>query len=202
MGNNFEDIKTALKKESDAIIDAMESLDETSVLKLLDKIIACEGKLVFSGCGTSGAAGKKMAHTFSCVNQPALFLEPSDAVHGGLGVVNEKDIVILLSKGGSTDEINHLISPTKVKKAFIVGVTENSESVLARGSDLFLKVKVKQEADKFDMLATSSILGLIAVFDAIAIKISELTGFTKEKFSIIHPGGAVGERLLNKKLYD
>ena len=202
MGKNFEEIKAAMKKESDAVLDAIKSLEESAVENLLEAIVRCEGKLVFSGCGTSGAAGKKMAHTFSCVGRPGVFLEPSDAVHGGLGVVVDKDIVILLSKGGSTAEINHLIQPAKTKNALVVGVTENPDSVLAKESDIFVKVKVKEEADSFDMLATSSIVGIIAVFDALAIKAGELTGFSKEKFGIIHPGGAVGERLLKKKLYD
>ena len=202
MSKNFEDIKRAMGKESTAILDAVESLEEPAVERLLEAIINCQGKLIFSGCGTSGAAGKKMAHTFSCVGRPGVFLEPSDAVHGGLGVVDEKDIVILLSKGGSTAEINHLIQPAKAKNAMVVGVTENPDSELAKAADIFIKVKVKEEADSFDMLATSSIVGTIAVFDALAIKAGELTGFSKERFSVIHPGGAVGERLLHKKLYD
>jgi D-arabinose 5-phosphate isomerase GutQ len=135
------------------------------------------------------------------VEHPALFLEPSDAVHGGLGVVQSDDIVILLSKGGATAEINNLIAPCKTKKAFIIGVTENADSVLAKESDLFLKVQVKTEADPFGLLATSSIMGVIAVFDAFAICTAAIGGFTKEKFGVIHPGGAVGEILLNKKLY-
>jgi D-arabinose 5-phosphate isomerase GutQ len=118
-----------------------------------------------------------------------------------MGAVRSGDVVILLSKGGATTEINNLLKPAKTKKAFVIGVTENADSMLARESDLFLKVRVKTEADNFKLLATSSILGVIAVFDAIAIAAMARNGFSKEKFALIHPGGAVGEILTHKKLY-
>jgi D-arabinose 5-phosphate isomerase GutQ len=197
----YESVKHTLQAESQAILDALESVDMQAIEKAVDRIASCRGKIILSGCGTSAAAGKKIAHTFSCIECPALFLEPSDAVHGGLGVVQKDDIVILLSKGGATAEINNLIKPAKAKKAFVIGVTEKEDSILATESDLFLKVKVKTEADKFGLLATSSILGVIAVFDAIAIAAIEKNGFTKERFALIHPGGAVGEILTHKKLY-
>ena len=195
----FASIQDTLRKESQAVLDALEVLDPNALKKAVDVISRCRGKVIFSGCGTSAAAGKKIAHTFSCVERPALFLEPSDAVHGGLGVVQSEDIVILLSKGGLTNEIKNLIAPCKTKKAFVIGVTENSDSVLARQSDLCLKVQVRSEADQTGLLATSSILATIAVFDAIAICVAVKTGFTKEKFALIHPGGAVGEILHNRK---
>lgn len=199
--NIYESVGSIIQKESQAVMDVLEHLDKETVEKAVKVISECRGKVILSGCGTSAAAGKKIAHTLSCVERPALFLEPSDAVHGGLGVVQSDDIVILLSKGGATAEISNLIAPCKTKKAFVIGVTENDDSVLAKESDLYLKVQVKSEADSTGMLATSSIMGVIAVFDAIAICAAEKTGFSKEKFGVIHPGGAVGEMLLHKKLY-
>ncbi len=199
--NIYEAVDGIVRKESQAILDVLDYLDKAAVERAAKAVSECRGKVILSGCGTSAAAGKKIAHTLSCVERPALFLEPSDAVHGGLGVVQSDDIVILLSKGGATAEINNLIAPCKTKKAFVIGVTENDDSILAKESDLFLKVKVTAEADSTGLLATSSIMGLIAVFDAIAICAAEMTGFSKEKFSVIHPGGAVGEKLLHKKLY-
>jgi KpsF/GutQ family protein len=197
----IESVNSTIRKESQAVLDVLECLDKDAVEKAVKVISGCRGKVIFSGCGTSAAAGKKCAHTFSCVECPALFLEPSDAVHGGLGVVQSDDIVILFSKGGATAEINNLIAPCKKKKAFVIGVTENEDSVLAKQSDLLLKVQVKAEADPTGLLATSSIMGTIAVFDAIAICVAALNGFTTDRFALIHPGGAVGEKLLHKKLY-
>lgn len=191
----FTSVKDTIQKESTAVLEVLECMDQAAVERAVQVISECRGKLILSGCGTSAACGKKIAHTFSCVESPALFLEPSDAVHGGLGVVQPEDIVILLSKGGATSEINQLIAPSKAKKAFVIGVTENADSMLAKQSDLFLKVKVHAEADPTGLLATSSIMATIAVFDAIAICVAAKTGFTTEKFALIHPGGAVGEKL-------
>ncbi len=154
-------------------------------------------KAVTSGCGTSAAAARKIAHTLSCVEIPAVFMEPSDAVHGGLGMVQEGDVVVLLSKGGKTEEITMLAAPCRTKGAMVVAVTEAPDSVLAKESDMLLTVKVGKEPDPFNMLATSSIMAVIAMFDAISIALMQLSGFTREKFAVIHPHGAVGERLLS-----
>lgn len=195
-------IRNTLRMESDAIQEILANLNEPVIEKTIDAIVGCKGKIITSGCGTSGVAARKVAHTLSCIECPSLFLEPADAVHGGLGVVQEGDLVILFSKGGETKEISNLIAPSQIKKAFVIGVTENEKSSLATQSDLFLQVKVSQEPDDFNMLATSSIIATIAIFDAICIAITQLRGFTKEQFSIIHPGGAVGKRLTGKTLYE
>ena len=117
-------------------------------------------------------------------------------MHGGLGVAQPADIAILISKGGNTCEILDLVSPLKAKHVPIIGVTENPDSAVGRASDLLLRVKVDREPDDFNMLATASTLAVIAVFDAICIALMKVTGYTKTQFAVIHPGGAVGERLL------
>jgi D-arabinose 5-phosphate isomerase GutQ len=128
-----------------------------------------------------------------------MFLSPGDAVHGSLGAVQPGDVVILISKGGGTAEITNLIPSIKAKRAFLVGVTENADSALGRACDLLLKIKIEKEADEFNMLATTSTMAVIVVFDAICVSLMEYTGYTREQFAIIHPSGAVGERLLAKK---
>jgi KpsF/GutQ family protein len=159
----------------------------------------CKGKIITSGAGTSAAAARKIAHSLSCVERPSLFLSPADAVHGGLGVVQPGDVAILISKGGGTKELLALVPALETKQVAIIGVTENGESPLARASDLLLKVRVEKEADEFNMLATTSTMAVIAVFDAVAIALMQYTGYTREQFAVIHPGGAVGERLLGKR---
>jgi D-arabinose 5-phosphate isomerase GutQ len=190
-----ESVLDTLKMESDAILELRSAYDEDSLERVVAAITGCAGTTFISGCGTSGEAAKKIAHTLSCIECPSMFLSPSDALHGGLGAVRAGDIAILISKGGKSREINEIIAPSRAKKALIIGVSETEDSVLAKGSDIFLKVRVSREPDDFDMLATSSTLAVIALFDAIAIAIMRTRGYTKERFAMIHPGGAVGQRL-------
>ena len=198
----IDSVNDTLIKESEAIEEIKKNLDEEQVNKVVELIMDCKGKVITTGCGTSGAAAKKIAHTLSCIECPALFLSPSNAVHGGLGVVQKQDIVIVFSKGGETQEINDLIPSCKVKGATIIAITESEESYMAREADALLKIKISKEPDDFNMLATSSILATIAVFDAICIAITRFRGFTKEEFALIHPGGKVGNSLkrTNEKL--
>jgi D-arabinose 5-phosphate isomerase GutQ len=170
-------------------------INREAFFECLKKIADCKGRIVSFGVGTSAAAARKIAHSLSCIEHPSFFLCPADAVHGGLGSVQKGDVAILISKGGGTREIVNLIPPLKTKEVFIIGVTENEESALARGSDLMLKIKVEREADPFNMLATTSTMAVVAVFDAICIALMEYSGYTREQFAVIHPGGAVGERL-------
>ena len=163
----IDSVNDTLIKESEAIEEIKNNLDEEQVNKVVELIMDCKGKVITTGCGTSGAAAKKIAHTLSCIECPALFLSPSNAVHGGLGVVQNQDIVILFSKGGETQEINDLIPSCKIKGATIIAITESEDSYMAREADALLKIKVSKEPDDFNMLATSSILATIAVFDAI-----------------------------------
>jgi KpsF/GutQ family protein len=149
--------------------------------------------------GTSAAAARKIAHSLCCIERPALFLSPGDAVHGGLGAVQPGDIAILISKGGGTGEIMNMVPSLREKKVFIVAVTEKEASPLAANSDLVVKVAIEREADEFNMLATTSTMAVVALFDAVAIALMTHTNYTREQFAIIHPGGAVGDRLLGKK---
>jgi KpsF/GutQ family protein len=176
---------------------------EAAAVRALPRIVEpavfarCRGKVLTAGVGTSAAAAKKIAHSLCCIERPALFLSPGDAVHGGLGAVQREDVVIAISKGGQTREIVNLLPVLKAKQAFLIGVTEKEDSVLARHSDLLLRVKVEREPDAFNMLATASTMAVIAVFDAVCVALIEVTGYTKSQFARIHPGGAVGDRLLD-----
>jgi D-arabinose 5-phosphate isomerase GutQ len=194
-----ESIYKTLMTEGNAIIDMGKNLDMEAAEKVVQLFCECKGMVFVTGCGTSGAAAKKIAHTLSCINRPTAYLNPADAVHGGMGIVSEGDVVVLLSKGGKTPEITSLVAACKIKGAATVAITENKESDLAKSCDICLKIFVEKEPDKFNMLATASTLTVIGVMDAIAIRVMEENGFTKEAFGVIHPGGAVGERLLNSK---
>lgn len=194
----LSEINRCLTMEAESIAQLRQTLEQEAVLAAAKALMNCKGKVILSGCGTSAMAARKIAHSLSCIEIPALFLSPADAVHGALGVLQQEDILILISKGGNTQELVNLIPACKTKGALLIGVSENPESVIARQADIYLKVKVEQEPCRFNMLATASTLAVIATFDAICIALMQMTGYTREQFAVIHPGGAVGERLLNK----
>lgn len=199
--NLFSEIMRTIDIEAKSIEKLKTTIDKTSVLKTL-KLIAKKDRVVLSACGTSAMAAKKIAHSLNCIECPALFLTPSDAIHGGLGVLQKNDLLILISKGGNTKELLPILNAAKIKKAKIVGVSENEDSFIAKNSDVYLKIKVNEEPCRFNMLATASALAVISVFDAICIALMQYTNYSKEQFAIIHPAGAVGERLIsnnNKK---
>jgi len=184
--------------ESLSVKNLMNTVNNESVVSVVKTLAECKnngGRVITCGAGTSGAAAKKIAHTLSCVEIPSFFLSPADSVHGALGAVQKGDVVIAISKGGGTKEIINMLPGIKTKGAKLIGVTENENSVLANMSDILLKVKVEKEPDPFNMLATASTMAVIAVFDAIAIVLMHYTGYSKDQFAVIHPGGAVGERL-------
>lgn len=175
------------------------TVDPKTFAALVHVLANTTGRVAVAGVGTSAAAARKIAHSLCCIERAAFFLSPGDAVHGGLGAIRPGDVAILVSKGGSTGEVLALIPALKTKRVFIVGVTEREESPLARASDLLLCVRVEREADAFNMLATTSTMAVTAVFDAACIALMDVTGYTREQFAVIHPSGAVGQRLVSGK---
>ncbi|HUX51027.1 MAG TPA: SIS domain-containing protein [Spirochaetia bacterium] len=181
---------------ADALARLSSTVDRAAFSETVHLLAECRGRIVTAGLGTSAAAARKIAHSLSCIERPSYFLSPGDAVHGGLGAVQPGDVAILISKGGGTSELLNIIPALQTKSVPIVGVTEKPESPLGQASRVVLKVCVPREADEFNMLATTSTMAVIAVFDAICIALMEYTAYTREQFAVIHPGGAVGHRLL------
>jgi KpsF/GutQ family protein len=194
----LETVYRTLEIEAVSIGNLKNILDAGKLEAALRLLGTCNGRIVLSGCGTSAMAAKKICHSLNCIERPAVFLTPSDAVHGGLGLLQKGDVLVLISKGGNTEELTRLVPACKSKGASLVAVTENPSSILAREADIALVIKVEKEPCPFNMLATASTLAVIAVFDAICITLMEYTGYTKEQFALIHPAGAVGDRLLGK----
>lgn len=189
-------VQDVLQKEAKGIEDLIHSIDADALEKLIGLLEDCKGKIITTGCGTSGTAARKIAHTLNCIECPAFFLSPSEALHGGLGVVQSEDIVIFFSKGGHTEELEIMADACMKKNATVIAVTEAADCSLAKKSGLLFQIKTEKEPDAFNMLATASTLNVIAVFDAVAITIANRKGYKKEQFLLIHPGGAVGERLV------
>jgi len=181
--------------EAAAVLQLRETMDPRSLSQCVMAIARCRGRVLTSGCGTSAAAARKIAHSLCCVERPAIFLAPGDALHGGLGMAQPSDLVVLISKGGNTNEIVNLIAPLQSKDVRIIGVTENPDSAVGRAADFLLRIKVEREPDQFNMLATASTMAVVAVFDAICIALMKVTHYSRDRFAVIHPGGAVGARL-------
>jgi len=185
--------------EAAALQELRNNINPRAFSECVRAIARCQGRVLATGCGTSAAAARKIAHSLCCIERPAVFLAPGEALHGGLGLAQPSDLAILISKGGNTREILSVIAPLQSKRVPIIGVTEDPDSALGRAADILMRVKVKREPDQFNMLATASTMAVVAVFDAICIALMKLTGYTRDKFAVIHPGGAVGERLLAAK---
>lgn len=197
---NFrESVENTWEIEAKTIADLSKTIDKEKLEDLMNAILNCKGKIITSGCGTSGTAGMKIAHTLNCVECPSFFMSPAEALHGGLGTVTEDDIVVLLSKGGRSEEIDSIMERSAQKGAKVVGITENEACLLAEQADIFIKIKVEREPDNFNMLATGSTIAAIALFDAVAIAITRVRGYDKKAFLRIHPSGDVGKRLADGK---
>ena len=178
-----------------AELAALATTLDYAALEALAERIGAGGAVFITGCGTSAMAARKAVHTLSVIGVPAFYLNPSDAVHGGLGVVGVGDTVILISKGGSTAELSSFLPNLAAKGAFVVGVGERSDSAIGRAADLFVRVKVGREPDAYNMLATASTMAVMAAFDALAIDLMERGSFSRDAFLENHPSGDVGERL-------
>ncbi|MBS0056311.1 SIS domain-containing protein [Yersinia sp. Marseille-Q3913] len=176
-----------------------ENVDQQVWLQVLDALAECRGKIAVTGVGTSGIAARKVAHMLACVEQPAIYLNATDAAHGDLGFLGAQDMIILISRGGNSDELTRLIPTLQRKQVKIISVTENEQSTIAQASALVLKTHVKQEIDPLNMLATTSIVLVLALFDAICACLMARSGFTKESLLAVHPGGDVGIELRKQK---
>jgi D-arabinose 5-phosphate isomerase GutQ len=191
---SMERAREVLRIESKAIADVLEYMDEEAFAKAVDAMSGAE-RIATCACGNSGIAAMKLAHSLCCIEKPAKFIPPGEAVHGGLGFVQEGDVVVLSSRGGKTAELMPVARVCRQKKAIVVCVTENLDSPLAALSNIVLPMKIEREGDKFNVMSTSSFMALTAIFDALLVAIMEETGYRLEQFAVIHPGGAVGERL-------
>lgn len=184
----------AFAVEAESLAATASVLDGAQLLTAA-KALAKAPRIAASGCGHSGIACRHFAHLMCCIERPARFLSPAEAVHGGLGFVQAGDVLLLASRGGKTDELLPIADIARAKGATLIAVTENLSSPLAEKSDIVLAMKVTRECDRYDSQGTTSFAVTCAIFDALQTAVIELTGFKNEQFAAIHPGGAVGKRL-------
>ena len=191
--------KDTIKTEVQGILALVDQLDE-SFIQAVKLLFNCQGHVLVSGSGTSNAVARRMAHLMTVCGTPALLIDAGDSPHGGAAAVTEKDVLIALSKGGTTKELVFLASIARDRGAKIIAITENPESELRRLSDVVLKVAAPEDGDPFGMIATGSSLMNCALGDALCVTLLKLRGYTLEQFGATHPGGAVGEKLKDMKI--
>jgi arabinose-5-phosphate isomerase len=154
-----------------------------------------KGRLIVSGIGKSGYIGQKISASFSSTGTRSFYIHPAEASHGDLGMIGDEDIVLLLSNSGETKELLDIISYCKRFSIAIIGITMQTDSVLARSSNYILNIPVAEEASSVNAPTTSSTM-MLALGDALVVSVHEHKGFSKEDFAVYHPGGKLGASLL------
>ena len=183
--------------EAESLRATGEVLDRTEFEKAVDMLASAE-RVAASGCGHSGIACRHFAHLCCCIERPARFLSPSEAVHGGLGYICPGDVMMLASRGGETDELVPIAKICRAKGASVILVTEKPDSTLGRLSDIILRIAVTRECDRDNCQGTTSFAVTSAVFDALSTALIERLDYSSREFAVIHPNGAVGKRLNSK----
>lgn len=188
-------MEAVLRQEAESINALADSLDEKYV-RLIEMCKACEGKLIFTGMGKSGHVAKKISATMSSLGTPSLYLHPGEAAHGDLGMVEARDLVIMISKSGETGELAQLINSFKIIGCRLVGIFCKKDSLLEQYCDLTIVIPIEREACVNNLAPTTSTTVTMALGDALAVQLSELKNFTRTDFALYHPQGTLGKQLL------
>ena len=183
-----------IKTESIALAKLSKSLDK-NFIKAVELISQQNGKIIISGVGKSGNIAGKIAASFTSTGIPAIYLNPVDASHGDMGIVEKNDILIILSNSGESHELSDLINFSKKKKIKIISITSSKESLLSKNSDINLMLPDHSEADKLQIIPTTSTTMSLALGDALCCSVLSLRKFDKKSFSELHPGGKIGKKL-------
>lgn len=163
--------------------------------KAVNAIAGSKGRLVVSGIGKSAVIAQKIVATFNSTGTPSIFMHAADAIHGDLGIVQQDDVVMIISKSGESPEIKVLLPLIKNFKNILIGMIGNAGSYLAKQADIILNTTVEQEACPNNLAPTSSTTAQLVMGDALAICLMELKGFTTDDFAKFHPGGTLGKKL-------
>lgn len=188
------DLVNVLEKEAQAILDVTKKLPAEAE-KLVEQILRTRGRVVFSGMGKSGHIGRKLVATFSSMGTPAIFLHPSEALHGDLGMVRSDDLFIALSKSGTGAELTQVINVLRMQgnKTALICCRRGALTSLV---DLAVCLPFEREACELNLAPTSSSTLMIAFGDAISVAVSKANGFARNDFARAHPAGALGKQLL------
>ena len=190
------------KKASSIQINELKKIKKVfnhSFVKAVDLILNCKGKIIFAGVGKSGLIAKKISATFSSVGIPSFFCDPAQALHGDMGQIEKKDILIIFSYSGNTSELNNMLKYANRFRIKVIGVASKPDSVLLKASDIKLILPKVKESDITGMVPTSSTTITLLLGDCLATTVMHQRKFSKEKFKIFHPGGNIGNSLLLAK---
>ena len=197
--NALNAAKNAYDIEAACINEMKDYFDDEAFSKAVE-LLSKADRIGAAGCGHSGIICQHFAHLMCCIERPARFISPAEAVHGATGYLQKGDVMIFASRGGKTKELLPILDICKTKEVKVISITENLESPLALGADVVLKQHVNRETDKWNAQGTTSTTALCMIFHALQAAVIEETGYQAEQFALIHPGGAVGERLNKKSL--
>ena len=195
--NVIEEGKKVVRIQAKSVARLEERIGE-SFERAVELILKCKGRVIVTGGGKSGIIARKIVATMNSTGTPAMFLHPSDAVHGDLGMVRKEDVVVCLSKSGNTEEMSTLLPMFKRIGIPIIALVGKMQSTLAQESTVVLDASVEEEACPHDLAPTSSTTVTLVLGDALAIALLNKRQFTKEDFALYHPGGMLGKRLLLK----
>lgn len=186
--------KDAFAIEANAVTEALKRIPEEDFMKAVEVLAKAE-RIAAAGCGHSGIVCQHFTHLMCCIERPARFISPAEAIHGATGYLQKGDVMVLASRGGKTKELLPIMEICQKKEVTIISVTENLESPLAKGADIVIPMSVTVETDPYNTQGTTSTTVLSVIFDALQTALIHVTGYKSEQFALIHPGGAVGERL-------
>ena len=190
------------KKAANIQINELKKINKifnNSFIEAVDLILNCKGKVIFAGIGKSGLIARKISATFSSVGIPSFFCDPAQALHGDMGQIEKKDILIIFSYSGNTSELTNMLKYANRYRIKIVGVASKPNSILLKASDIKLIIPKVKEADITGMVPTSSTTITLLLGDCLATTVMHQRNFSKEKFKIFHPGGNIGSSLLLAK---
>jgi arabinose-5-phosphate isomerase len=195
--NNYE-IKNiaieAIQEEARAVAALAQYIDDDFVT-VVDRILHLQGRVIVTGIGKSAIIAQKIVATLNSTGTPSIFMHAADAIHGDLGIIQQNDLIIAISKSGNTPEIKVLVPFLKQTKNLLVALVGNTESYLAKNADFILNTTVEKEACPNNLAPTSSTTAQLAMGDALAVVLQECRDFTDKDFAKYHPGGALGKKL-------
>lgn len=197
MNSYIEDFKEELLRQSQAIKLAHDKVND-DVIKALDILIKCQGKVVVTGMGKAGLIARKISATLASTGTTSIFLHPAEGIHGDLGMLQKQDVVIAISNSGNTDEVISIIPYIKFNNIPLIALTGNMESRLAQHSDVALDCSVPKDFEQLGLVPTASTTVELAIGDALAVALLKKRNFALEDYAKFHPGGSIGKKLLLK----
>ncbi|HUU05125.1 MAG TPA: KpsF/GutQ family sugar-phosphate isomerase [Patescibacteria group bacterium] len=192
---SIETGKKVLQTEANAILKALDKINH-QFEAAVELIFQCRGQIVVTGMGKSGLIGRKIAATMTSIGSPAIFLHPAEAIHGDIGIIHPEDLVIALSTSGETDEVIRMLNYIKRLGIKLISLVGDTDSTLARQSDVFIDCGVEKEACPIGLVPSASSTLTLAMGDALSIALMEKRGFSEDDFRFFHPGGQIGKKLL------